>query len=75
MAVKSFELTDPNSCLNKAADNEPLFVLRAQDSLAPTIIRAWAARARRAGCSEDKVQEAYVIAEEMEHWPNRKLPD
>lgn len=29
-------------CYDKAADNEPLFVLRAQDALAPMVVEYWA---------------------------------
>ena len=31
-------------CLSKVADDEPLFVLRAHDPLAPGAVRGWAAR-------------------------------
>lgn len=40
--LKRDELSDANSCLNKAADNEPLFVLRANDPTAPAAVAAWA---------------------------------
>lgn len=40
--LKRDELTNPNSCLNKADDNEPLFVLRANDENAAPIVAAWA---------------------------------
>lgn len=40
--LKRDELSDAGSCLNKAEDNEPLFVLRANDSLAPAIVSTWA---------------------------------
>jgi hypothetical protein len=38
---KHDELTDPTSCLNKARDDEYLFVLRAHDVAAPMAIRHW----------------------------------
>lgn len=38
---KRDELTDPNSCLNKAKDDEPLFVLCARDLCAQTTVLAW----------------------------------
>jgi hypothetical protein len=38
---KRQELTDPRSCLNKAADDEMLFVLRGHDVAAPAAVRAW----------------------------------
>lgn len=33
------EIADQNSCLNKAADDEPIFVLRANDEAALATIR------------------------------------
>lgn len=38
---KSAEQFDINSCLNRAGDNEMLFVLRGHDVCAPYAIRAW----------------------------------
>lgn len=38
---KSKELTDPNSCLNKALPEEPLFVLLGRDPVAPELIKMW----------------------------------
>ena len=69
------ELTDPNSCLSKAADDEPLFILRAQDELAPAVVRHWAMLARASKVAHEKVKEADHLAGEMEQWPKRKLPD
>lgn len=62
--------------LKKASDNEPIFVLRAQDMLAPEIIRYWAGRVQAGGmlCS-DKYKEAMAIAKAMEEWSERKMPD
>ena len=73
MAIKSKELE--SGCITKAADNEPLFVLRAQDMLAPSLVRMWAIDAEQAGCPKEKVLEALALADAMEAWPNRKYPD
>lgn len=62
-------------CLLKAADDEPIFVLRAQDKLAPEIVRAWAWVAKNNGLPLEKYQEAVELAEQMERWPTRKYPD
>lgn len=62
-------------CLVKAADDEPIFVLRAQDLLAPRIVREWVARAMAYGLPEAKAKEALDLAERMEQWPTRKYPD
>ncbi len=53
MATKSEELqrlARGEGCLGKAADDEPIFILRGQDLLAPSPVILWAARARMAGC-------------------------
>ena len=81
MATK---LTD--SCLQKVGDDEPIFVLRAQDMLAPGIVRAWAIRLHEWRCPAfpyhyfiecplPKVQEALALASQMERWSTRKVPD
>ena len=63
-------------CLGKAADNEPVFVLRAQDRSAAKLVRLWADLAReQGGCSQVKIDEAYKLATQMEAWPTRKYPD
>jgi hypothetical protein len=78
MAEKYLELEllkQAGGCLGKAAWNEPLFILRGQDQLAPALVRAWAALAKEHGCSADKVAEAIDLAHKMEGWPVRKWPD
>ncbi|CAN0468631.1 unnamed protein product [Phaeothamnion confervicola] len=62
-------------CFAKAADNEPLFVLRGQDKLAPALVREWARLAAENGCPPDKVQEARNLADAMDRWLPRKYPD
>lgn len=71
---------DGISCYDKAADDEPLFVLRAQDILAPEMVREWAYRAQKAGVPFAKVDEARRCADLMEDWQitesgNKKVPD
>jgi len=39
--LKRDELANPESCINKAADDEPVFVLRANDENAPAIVLEW----------------------------------
>lgn len=39
--IKSKELSDPTSCLNKADDDELLFVLLGRDPAAAAAVRAW----------------------------------
>ena len=62
-------------CLARLAPDEPYFVLRAQDRLAPEQIEAWAIEAQLNGCGPGKVAEARRIAAAMRHWSKRKMPD
>lgn len=63
-------------CLGKAADDEPVFVLRGQDVIAPAIVEAWADLAESVGSiGANKLLEARMVARKMREWPNRKLPD
>lgn len=39
--IKAKELLRPNSCWNKAKEDELVFVLLARDSAAPLAVRAW----------------------------------
>ncbi len=60
------------------ADQEPVFALRAQDQLAPVVIRIWALLAESLGTSQEKVNKARLVAEDMEVWQlknTRKIPD
>lgn len=65
-----------NPCLDKVSDVEPIFVLRAQDKLAPGVVEVWAnAAALQLGEEHPKVQQARACAEAMRQWPYRKMPD
>jgi hypothetical protein len=66
------------ACYDKADPDEPLFVLRAQDRLAPVLVRLWADLAAQHGCPEPKVMGARVAAMKMEDWATKrgaKFPD
>lgn len=71
---KSDELSNPNSCISKADLDEPIFVLRANDELAPDIVRAWAVTYRSAKGpnitpeQRRKADEALELAAAMEAW-------
>lgn len=54
---------------------EPTFVLRAQDLIAGHAVRAWADVAEKIGVDPEKVRSARRIADAMEQWPRRKVPD
>jgi hypothetical protein len=82
MAVKLAEFADPDSCLMKAADDEPLFVLRAQDKFAPALVRLWAGLVmleQRHQVRTTKIMEAENLADDMERWQQEtgrvKCPD
>lgn len=67
-------------CIENAGDDEPIFVLRAQDKLAPSVVRFWADELADSDASDDrtKIEEAYNLATEMEDWQSvngSKLPD
>lgn len=62
-------------CLETAKDDEPIFVLKASDMLAPMTIEWWAHKLQRAGGPQDKVNEALEVARAMRLWPSRKIPD
>lgn len=63
------EINDPKSCLNKAADDEPIFVLRAKDPLAPLLVRRWAELARGTDSHDQAKQiSALRVSGEMEKW-------
>ena len=65
--IKRDELKDPQSCLNKAAPDEPVFVLRARDPVAAQTVRHWATMAH--GIHEvEKVESAFRAADLMEKW-------
>jgi hypothetical protein len=61
--------------LAKAGDNEPIFVLRANDALAEDAVRHWAAHALYKGVPAEKVKGALEIADAMNAWPSKKIPD
>lgn len=67
---KSQELADQNSCLNRAKDDEMLFVLLGRDIAAPTAIRAWCRERIRLGKNDseedEQISEALHCAAIME---------
>lgn len=66
--IKSEELTNPNSCLNKAKCDEMCFVLLGRDSAAPAAVRKWVSERIRLGknaSSDPQIVEALKCADEM----------
>lgn len=56
-------------------DDEPIFVIRAQDPMAVQIVQAWADEAEKQGVAPKKLFSARNCAREMKEWKPRKLPD
>jgi len=61
--------------LKTIPDNEPLFLLRAQDCLASETVEKWALSARAMGVDNHKTRGAFDTSEEMLTWHTRKIPD
>jgi len=59
----------------KVPDAEPLFVLRAQDKVAPGVVKFYASQYLRATGDKEGYESIMVQAVEMEKWPVKKLPD
>lgn len=63
------ELDNKQSCLNRAHEQEIVFVLLARDQCAPTTIRYWCAARMNAGknkATDAEIQQAYAQADAME---------
>jgi hypothetical protein len=66
---KRDEIEQPSSCLNKAHEDEPVFVLRANDPIAPEAVETWARQAELSGAHEPhKIVEARALAQTMRDW-------
>jgi hypothetical protein len=79
--LKRDELANPKSCLNQAADDEPIFTLRANDELAASIVRSWAGhyhfiKATEYGLIDErqraKYNDALQLADQMDAWRKSK---
>jgi hypothetical protein len=69
---KRDELTNPDSCMNRAKDDEMTFVLLGRDAAAPVAIRAWVEERIRLGKNapaDPQIVEALQCAERMELEP------
>ena len=67
---KRDELTDPKSCMSRAADDEMTFVLLGRDKAAPVAIRAWISERIRLGKNrpdDAQIVEAELCAKMMEN--------
>jgi hypothetical protein len=79
--TKQENIDNPNSCWNKAADDEPIFILKASDQLAPALVEEWANRYAQLKTQNvnsmtpeqaRKYEEALQVAMSMEAWRDQK---
>ncbi len=81
MATKKIELEKlekGEGCLAKSQPGEPVFILVARDKLAPQLVEDWAKRGVAIGVNNEKVMEAFRLADEMRIWQEKhgsKVPD
>jgi hypothetical protein len=69
MSTKRKNLENSNSCLNKAAPDEPIFVLRAKDPVASMVVRIWASLSESMKTQpREKCGRAWQVAVAMEQW-------
>jgi len=64
--------------LSRLKPGEPTFLLRAQDAIAPQIVREWAQRASQRGMPKEKFLNALRVADAMDAWADAngcKIPD
>jgi hypothetical protein len=76
--IKRDEIRDPKSCINKARDDEMLFVLLGRDPAASAAIHAWIEERINLGLNlpEDaKIQEAIKAACDMGKTGEKKRPN
>ena len=63
---------------NKIPEDEPVFLLRAQDIVAPQIVEMWALAAKKVGCEDNIYTAAMEQAGRMKNWQllhSSKIPD
>lgn len=70
-------IQDPECCTSIAED-EPVFLLRGRDALAPDTIRYWANLLLKNGGNTEDVKSVLLFVEDMEKWQSvneTKTPD
>jgi hypothetical protein len=77
MAIKRVELelmAKGEGCLGKAADDEPLLILRAKDPAAAMAVRIWYQIAASQEMHEpEKFAEAFELATQMDGWRKAQI--
>lgn len=64
-------IADPNSCWNKAKDDEPVFILLGRDEDAPATIEYWLKERYSSNPLDKKIKEAANEAGIMRHYQRR----
>jgi hypothetical protein len=73
--LKNEELASPTSCINKAAPDEPVFVLRGKDICSAFAVRQWANVAEAGSHHEpEKIAHAREWADRMEAYARSVAP-
>jgi hypothetical protein len=63
-------------CLERSADDEPIFVLTARDVAAPIAVEEWVKLSRRHELHpESKLEGALALADEMREWRLKNIKD
>lgn len=78
MSTKEQNMNDPNSCWNKAAPDEKMFILLGRDPIAPITILNWCNERVKAGLNkpeDEKIKNAMAIASKMAQEQLAKLPN
>lgn len=70
---KLHEIDYPQSTLNKAGDEEELFILRGRDNSSPKIVLQWIIENLQ--CSDNKLREAFEIALSMNRNMHKRPAD
>lgn len=59
----------------KIPEDEPVFLIRAQDELSGDVVRAWANLAEERGADPELVKRAFAHASKMDQWSKKKKAD
>ena len=65
-------IQDPENII---PEDEPVFLIRAQDINGAEVVRYWAELAKNSGASDDIINKALNHVKLMENWKIHKVPD
>jgi hypothetical protein len=74
----TYDSIQPDEGATSIGEHEPVFILRAQDAMAPATLRYWAEAVRNAGGQAELADAVDRWAAEMEAWQRQhgcKTPD